>query len=67
MYLADIFTIPANMAGLPGVAVPCGFSDGLPVSLQVLGPAFGEEITLRVAHAYERASGWYEQRPAEIE
>ena len=39
MYLADVFTIPANMAGIPGVAVPCGFSDGLPVSLQILGPA----------------------------
>ena len=63
MYLADIFTIPANMAGLPGIAVPCGFSEGLPVSIQVLGPAFGEEITLKVAHAYERASGWYERRP----
>jgi len=66
MYLADIFTIPANMAGLPGIAVPCGFSDGLPVSIQVLGPAFGEEVTLRVAHAYERASGWYERRPEPV-
>ncbi|CAN5558718.1 Asp-tRNA(Asn)/Glu-tRNA(Gln) amidotransferase subunit GatA [soil metagenome] len=66
MYLADIFTIPANMAGLPCIAVPCGFSNDLPVSLQVIGPAFGEEITLRVAHAYERASEWAQQRPAAI-
>jgi aspartyl-tRNA(Asn)/glutamyl-tRNA(Gln) amidotransferase subunit A len=51
------------MAGLPGIAVPCGFSEGLPVSIQVLGPAFGEEMTLRVAHAYERASGWHARRP----
>ncbi len=58
MYLADIFTIPANMAGLPGVAIPCGFSDGLPVSLQVLGRAFGESAMLRAAHAYERATQW---------
>jgi aspartyl-tRNA(Asn)/glutamyl-tRNA(Gln) amidotransferase subunit A len=58
MYLADIFTIPANMAGLPGVAIPCGFSEGLPVSLQVLGPAFGEETVLRAAHAYEQATNW---------
>ncbi|MFT4041063.1 MAG: Asp-tRNA(Asn)/Glu-tRNA(Gln) amidotransferase subunit GatA [Thermomicrobiales bacterium] len=63
MYLADVFTIPANMAGIPGVAVPCGFSDGLPVSLQVLGPAFAEDTILRVAHAYEQAAGWYTQRP----
>jgi aspartyl-tRNA(Asn)/glutamyl-tRNA(Gln) amidotransferase subunit A len=63
MYLADIFTIPANMAGLPGIAIPCGFSDNLPVSLQVLGPAFGEEIVLRVAHAYEQASDWHRQLP----
>ena len=56
MYLADIFTIPANMAGLPGIAIPCGFSEGLPVSLQVLGRAFGEANVLRAAHAYEQAA-----------
>ena len=59
MYLSDIFTIPANMAGLPGIAIPCGFSDGMPVSLQVMGPAFGEVAVLRAAHAYEQAAGWY--------
>ncbi|HBY44928.1 MAG TPA: Asp-tRNA(Asn)/Glu-tRNA(Gln) amidotransferase subunit GatA [Thermomicrobiales bacterium] len=58
MYLSDIFTIPANMAGLPGIAIPCGFSDGMPVSLQVLGRAFGEPETLRVAYAYEQATQW---------
>jgi aspartyl-tRNA(Asn)/glutamyl-tRNA(Gln) amidotransferase subunit A len=63
MYLADVFTIPANMAGIPGVAVPCGFSDGLPVSLQILGPAFAEDIILRVAHAYEQAESWHKARP----
>ena len=63
MYLADVFTIPANMAGIPGVAVPCGFSDGLPVSLQILGPAFAEDIILRVAHAYEQAESWHEVKP----
>lgn len=63
MYLADVFTIPANMAGIPGVAIPCGFSDGLPVSLQVLGPAFGEATILRIADAYEKASGWYRHVP----
>jgi aspartyl-tRNA(Asn)/glutamyl-tRNA(Gln) amidotransferase subunit A len=63
MYLADVFTIPANMAGIAGVAVPCGFSDGLPVSLQVLGKAFDEATVLRVADAYERAAGWSGRRP----
>jgi aspartyl-tRNA(Asn)/glutamyl-tRNA(Gln) amidotransferase subunit A len=63
MYLSDIFTIPANMAGLPGVAIPCGFSEGLPVSLQVLGPAFGESAMLRAAHAYEQATEWHTQWP----
>jgi len=62
MYLADIFTIPANMAGLPGVAVPCGFSEGLPVSLQVMGRAFDEATVLRAAYAYEQAAGWHTHR-----
>jgi aspartyl-tRNA(Asn)/glutamyl-tRNA(Gln) amidotransferase subunit A len=63
MYLADVFTIPANMAGIAGVAVPCGFSDGLPVSLQVLGKAFDEATALRIAHAYEQATEWWKRRP----
>lgn len=58
MYLSDIFTIPANMAGLPGIAIPCGFSDGMPVSLQMIGRAFGEADILRAAHAYESATSW---------
>jgi aspartyl-tRNA(Asn)/glutamyl-tRNA(Gln) amidotransferase subunit A len=63
MYLADVFTIPANMAGIPGIALPCGFSDGLPVSLQMLGRAFEEQTLLGVAHAYEQAAGWHRQLP----
>src|SRR5215210_162023 len=63
MYLADVFTIPANMAGIPGVAVPCGFSDGLPVSLQILGPPFAEATILRIADAYERSETWAARRP----
>ncbi len=59
MYLSDVFTIPANMAGIPGVAVPCGMSDGLPVSLQLLGKPFDEETVLGVAHAYERNTEWH--------
>jgi aspartyl-tRNA(Asn)/glutamyl-tRNA(Gln) amidotransferase subunit A len=66
MYLADVFTIPANMAGIPGISVPAGFSEGLPVGLQFLGKAFEEERLLGIAHAYEQAAGWYRQLP-EIE
>jgi aspartyl-tRNA(Asn)/glutamyl-tRNA(Gln) amidotransferase subunit A len=63
MYLSDVFTIPANMSGIPGVAIPCGFSDGLPVSLQVLGPPFAEATILRIADAYERSTLWASRRP----
>jgi len=63
MYLADVFTIPCNMAGIPGISLPCGFSDGLPVSLQLLGKAFDESTLLGVAHAYEQAAGWHTQLP----
>lgn len=64
MYLADIFTVPANMAGLPGIAIPVGFSGQLPVSMQVIGPAFDEETILRTAHAYEQTQDWNRQWPA---
>ena len=63
MYLSDIFTIPANMAGIPGIGVPCGFSEGLPVSLQFMGRAFDEPTVLRVAHVYEQATEWHTKRP----
>ncbi|MGB9866464.1 MAG: Asp-tRNA(Asn)/Glu-tRNA(Gln) amidotransferase subunit GatA [Bacillota bacterium] len=55
MYLSDIFTIPVNLAGLPGISVPCGFSEGLPVGLQLIGRAFDEATLLRVAYAVEQA------------
>lgn len=63
MYLADVFTIPANMAGIPGIAVPCGFSDDMPVSLQLLGKPFDESTLFRVAHAYEQSTEWHQMRP----
>lgn len=63
MYLADVFTIPCNMAGIPGISLPCGFSENLPVSLQLLGKAFDEATLLGVAHAYEQAAGWHRQLP----
>jgi aspartyl-tRNA(Asn)/glutamyl-tRNA(Gln) amidotransferase subunit A len=64
MYLADIFTIAVNLAGICGISLPCGFTSGkLPVGLQLLGPHWGEETVLRAAHAYEQATGWHKERP----
>ncbi|MHC4659351.1 MAG: Asp-tRNA(Asn)/Glu-tRNA(Gln) amidotransferase subunit GatA [Planctomycetota bacterium] len=68
MYLADIYTIAANLAGIPGISVPCGFDEkGLPVGLQILGPAFGEDRLLRVARMFEAQTDWHEKKPAIIE
>jgi aspartyl-tRNA(Asn)/glutamyl-tRNA(Gln) amidotransferase subunit A len=58
MYLSDLLTIPANMAGLPGLSIPCGLSEGLPVGLQILGPQFSENRMFRAARALERALGF---------
>jgi aspartyl-tRNA(Asn)/glutamyl-tRNA(Gln) amidotransferase subunit A len=58
MYLADVLTIPPNMAGLPGLSIPCGLSEGLPVGLQLIGPQFSENTLFRVGHALETAIGF---------
>ena len=64
MYLADIFTIAVNLAGICGVSIPCGFTSGkLPIGLQIIGPKWGEETMLRVAHAYEQATPWHKEKP----
>lgn len=63
MYLSDIYTISANLAGIPGLSVPCGFSDGLPVGLQILGKQWDEETILRVGYAYEQATDWHSKKP----
>ena len=63
MYLSDVCTQPANIAGLPAISVPAGMSDGLPVGLQLTGPRMGEETLIRVAYAYEQATGWHAMRP----
>lgn len=64
MYLSDIFTISCNLAGNCGISVPCGFtsSPNLPIGLQILGPHFGEETILRIAHAYEQSTAWHKER-----
>ena len=63
MYLNDIYTIGANLAGLPGVSAPCGFVDGLPVGLQLIGPHFAEARLLSAAHQFQLATDWHTRRP----
>jgi aspartyl-tRNA(Asn)/glutamyl-tRNA(Gln) amidotransferase subunit A len=63
MYLNDIYTIGANLAGLPGISVPCGFVQELPVGLQIVGPHFSEARVLNAAHAFQRATDWHTRVP----
>jgi aspartyl-tRNA(Asn)/glutamyl-tRNA(Gln) amidotransferase subunit A len=67
MYLEDVFTVTCNIAGIAGISLPCGFTSGpnpLPIGLQLLGPAFGEEKLLRIAQMYESATDWHSRRPS---
>jgi aspartyl-tRNA(Asn)/glutamyl-tRNA(Gln) amidotransferase subunit A len=66
MYLADIFTVPANLAGIPGLSIPCGFSGGLPVGLQLLGRPFDEASLLRLGHAFEQATPHHDAVPPSL-
>jgi aspartyl-tRNA(Asn)/glutamyl-tRNA(Gln) amidotransferase subunit A len=66
MYLSDIYTIAVNLAGLPGMSIPCGFSDGLPVGLQMVGNYFAEARLLSVAHRYQQETDWHQRRPEGI-
>ncbi len=63
MYLVDVYTLPVNIAGLPGLSVPCGFSQGLPVGMQLIGPAWSEETLLKIAHSFQQATEWHLARP----
>jgi aspartyl-tRNA(Asn)/glutamyl-tRNA(Gln) amidotransferase subunit A len=68
MYLNDIYTIPANLAGLPGLSIPCGFDGrGLPVGLQMVGNYFSEARMLGIAHAYQQATDWHTRMPDGIQ
>jgi aspartyl-tRNA(Asn)/glutamyl-tRNA(Gln) amidotransferase subunit A len=63
MYLNDIYTIGANLAGLPAISVPCGFMQQLPIGLQIVGPRFAEGRLLTAAHAYQRETDWHRRIP----
>ncbi len=63
MYLSDVYTIPANLAGIPGLSVPCGFVDGLPVGLQILGKYMDEDTILGVGEIYEQNTPWHKESP----
>ena len=66
MYMEDIFTLSLNLAGLPGMSIPCGFSNGLPVGLQIIGNYFAEEKLLNVAHKFQQATDWHTRKPEGI-
>jgi aspartyl-tRNA(Asn)/glutamyl-tRNA(Gln) amidotransferase subunit A len=62
MYLSDVCTLPINIAGVPGISIPAGFDNGLPIGMQFIGRPFGEETLLKAAYAYEQATDWHEMR-----
>jgi aspartyl-tRNA(Asn)/glutamyl-tRNA(Gln) amidotransferase subunit A len=63
MYLSDVFVVAANLAGIPALSVPCGFSNGLPVGMQIMGRHLSEETLLRIGHMYQTQTGWHTQHP----
>ena len=64
MYLSDVFTIPVNLAGLPGMSLPCGFSNsGFPIGMQLIGKPWDEETIFKAASAYEAATDWHKRKP----
>ena len=63
MYLSDVCTLPINIAGVPAISIPAGFSEGLPVGMQIIGKPFDEETLLRIAYAYEQATNWHTKKP----
>lgn len=64
MYMVDVYTVLINLAGIPSLAIPCGFSkENLPIGMQIIGPQFSEEKLFQIGHAYEQATSWYKQKP----
>ena len=66
MYLSDIYTTPVNLAGLPAVSIPVGFSDKMPVGMQIIGNYFSEEDILNIAHLYQIETDWHKKIPEEF-
>ena len=65
MYLQDIYTISANLAGLPAISVPAGFVDGMPIGIQLTGGYFEEAQLLNVAHQFQQVTSWHQRRPGD--
>jgi len=63
MYLSDVFTVTANLAGIPGLALPMGFANELPIGMQILGPQFSESLLFQIGHAYEQTTEWNKRKP----
>jgi len=63
MYLSDVCTLPINIAGVPGISIPAGFADGLPIGMQIIGKHFSEETLLKIAYAYQQATDWHKRKP----
>src|SRR5690554_1807864 len=66
MYLSDVCTVPVNISGLPALSIPCGFVDGLPVGLQIIGKHFAEATILNIAHQYQKATGFHQVKPRQV-
>ena len=64
MYLGDLYTVSANLAGIPAISIPCGYTKtGLPIGFQLQGPALAEDSLLRAAHMYQQQTNWHQHRP----
>lgn len=63
MYLSDIYTVPVNIAGIPAISIPCGFNDGLPVGLQLIGNYYREDVLFNIAYSYEQSTNWHKMQP----
>ncbi|MFC1893184.1 amidase family protein, partial [Chloroflexota bacterium] len=63
MYLSDVCTLPINIAGLPGISIPAGFADGLPIGMQIIGKPFAAETILKIAYAFQQATDWHKRKP----
>ena len=63
MYLSDVCTLPINIAGLPAISIPAGFTDGLPIGMQIIGKPFSEETLLKTAYAFQQATEWHKRKP----